>query len=259
MSGDVTDVLLLDVTPLSLGIETLGGVVTQVIERNTTIPTNKKQTFTTAAENQSSVEVHVLQGERKFAADNKSIGRFHLEGIIPAPKGTPQIEVTFDIDANGILSVSAKDLGTGKQQSIRITSSTGLSDTEVEQMITDAKKHKKADTDKAELVELKNKSTYLVTQCKKTIEEHKELLTSEQINDINDKVESLEKHLKSDNATTINERYEELNKVLGEISSSMYSQQNEEVKEEEPSQDGDSVEADYEVVNDKTTGNVDDK
>ena len=259
LSGDVTDVLLLDVTPLSLGIETLGGVVTQVIERNTTIPTNKKQTFTTAAENQSSVEVHVLQGERKFAADNKSIGRFHLEGIIPAPKGTPQIEVTFDIDANGILSVSAKDLGTGKQQSIRITSSTGLSDTEVEQMITDAKKHKKADTDKAELVELKNKSTYLVTQCKKTIEEHKELLTSEQINDINDKVESLEKHLKSDNATTINERYEELNKVLGEISSSMYSQQNEEVKEEEPSQNGDSVEADYEVVNDKTTGNVDDK
>ena len=258
LSGDVTDVLLLDVTPLSLGIETLGGVVTQVIERNTTIPTNKKQTFTTAAENQSSVEVHVLQGERKFATDNKSIGRFHLEGIIPAPKGTPQIEVTFDIDANGILSVSAKDLGTGKQQSIRITSSTGLSDSEVEQMISDAKKHKQADAKKAELVELKNKSSYLVTQCKKTIEENKDVLSKEQISDINSKVEALEKQVGTDDVEGINKRYEELNTLLGEISSSMHSQQTSDVQEE-PSNDENSVEAEYEVVDDKSTENVEDK
>jgi molecular chaperone DnaK len=258
LSGDVTDVLLLDVTPLSLGIETLGGVVTQVIERNTTIPTNKKQTFTTAAENQSSVEVHVLQGERKFATDNKSIGRFHLEGIIPAPKGTPQIEVTFDIDANGILSVSAKDLGTGKEQSIRITSSTGLSDSEVEQMISDAEKHKQADTKKAELVELKNKSSYLITQCKKTVEENKEVLSKEQIKDINSKVETLEKQVGTDDAEGINKRYEELNTLLGEISNSMHSQQTSDVQEE-PSNDENSVDAEYEVVDDKSTENVDDK
>jgi len=258
LSGDVTDVLLLDVTPLSLGIETLGGVVTQVIERNTTIPTNKKQTFTTAAENQSSVEVHVLQGERKFATDNKSIGRFHLEGIIPAPKGTPQIEVTFDIDANGILSVSAKDLGTGKEQSIRITSSTGLSDSEVEQMISDAKKHKQADTKKAELVELKNKSSYLITQCKKTVEENKEVLSKDQIKDINSKVETLEKQVGTDDAEGINKRYEELNTLLGEISNSMHSQQTSDVQEE-PSNDENSVDAEYEVVDDKSTENVDDK
>jgi len=258
LSGDVTDVLLLDVTPLSLGIETLGGVVTQVIERNTTIPTNKKQTFTTAAENQSSVEVHVLQGERKFATDNKSIGRFHLEGIIPAPKGTPQIEVTFDIDANGILSVSAKDLGTGKEQSIRITSSTGLSDSEVEQMISDAEKHKQADTKKAELVELKNKSSYLITQCKKTVEENKEVLSKDQIKDINSKVETLEKQVGTDDAEGINKRYEELNTLLGEISNSMHSQETSDVQEE-PSNDENSVDAEYEVVDDKSTENVDDK
>ena len=258
LSGDVTDVLLLDVTPLSLGIETLGGVVTQVIERNTTIPTNKKQTFTTAAENQSSVEVHVLQGERKFATDNKSIGRFHLEGIIPAPKGTPQIEVTFDIDANGILSVSAKDLGTGKEQSIRITSSTGLSDSEVEQMISDAEKHKQADAKKAELVELKNKSSYLVTQCKKTIEENKDVLSKDQISKINSKVEALEKQVGTDDVDGINKRYEELNTLLGEISSSMHSQQTGDVQEEQ-SNDENSVEAEYEVVDDKSTENVEDK
>jgi len=232
--------------------------VTQVIERNTTIPTNKKQTFTTAAENQSSVEVHVLQGERKFATDNKSIGRFHLEGIIPAPKGTPQIEVTFDIDANGILSVSAKDLGTGKEQSIRITSSTGLSDSEVEQMISDAKKHKQADTKKAELVELKNKSSYLITQCKKTVEENKEVLSKDQIKDINSKVETLEKQVGTDDAEGINKRYEELNTLLGEISNSMHSQQTSDVQEE-PSNDENSVDAEYEVVDDKSTENVDDK
>ena len=148
LSGDVDDILLLDVTPLSLGIETLGGVSTNLIERNTTIPTKKSQVFSTAADNQTTVEIHVLQGEREMASDNKTIGRFHLADIPPSPRGVPQIEVTFDIDANGILNVNAKDKATGKEQSIRIEASSGLSDSEVEKMVNDAKKHESEDKQK---------------------------------------------------------------------------------------------------------------
>merc|ERR1712224_496329 len=165
LAGDVDDVLLLDVTPLSLGIETLGVVSTNLIERNTTIPTKKSQEFSTAADNQTTVEIHVLQGEREMATDNKTIGRFHLADIPPSPRGVPQIEVTFDIDANGILNVNAKDKATGKEQSIRIEASSGLSDAEIEKMVNDAKKNESADKEKKEKIDILNQAEHLVYEA----------------------------------------------------------------------------------------------
>ncbi|MDP6170049.1 MAG: molecular chaperone DnaK, partial [Candidatus Marinimicrobia bacterium] len=176
LSGDVDDILLLDVTPLSLGIETLGGVSTNLIERNTTIPTKKSQVFSTAADNQTTVEIHVLQGEREMASDNKTIGRFHLADIPPSPRGIPQIEVTFDIDANGILNVNAKDKATGKEQSIRIEASSGLSESEVDKMVNDAKKHETEDKEKREKIDLVNQAEHLIYETEKNVTEHSDKL-----------------------------------------------------------------------------------
>jgi molecular chaperone DnaK len=251
LSGDVTDVLLLDVTPLSLGIETLGGVVTNVIERNTTIPTNKSQTFTTAADHQSSVEVHVLQGERKFAIDNKTIGRFHLEGIIPAQKGIPQIEVTFDIDANGILNVSAKDKGTGKEQNVRITSSTGLSDKEVEDMVNDAKKHEREDTERAELIDVQNQADNLIYQCEKTLKDNSDSIPENVQDTLKEQTEKLKVDKTSNDPEVIKNSIEGLNKTLGELASEMYKQEQEEEQEVQTDVPKDAKEidnADFEVV-----------
>src|SRR6185503_14881938 len=179
LSGEVKDLLLLDVTPLSLGIETLGGVMTALIQRNTTIPTRKSETFSTATDGQTSVEVHVLQGERQMARDNRTLGKFHLDGIPPAPRGLPQIEVTFDIDANGILNVSAKDRATSKEQRIRIESSSGLSKDEVERMRRDAEAHAGEDKSRREVVELKNQADHLVYETEKQLKEHGDKLPAD--------------------------------------------------------------------------------
>jgi len=229
LSGDVDDILLLDVTPLSLGIETLGGVTTKLIERNTTIPTRKSQVFSTAADNQTTVEVHVLQGEREMAVDNKAIGRFHLDGIPPAQRGIPQIEVTFDIDANGILNVNAKDKATGKEQSIRIEASSGLSDSEVDKMVKDAKKHEEEDKDKRESIELKNQAEQLIYQTEKNIDEHGDKLGSEK-EELSGALEKLKKANEGSNVDDIKAAIDELNNVWNKSASKMY----EATKPEEP-------------------------
>ncbi|MDI3501760.1 MAG: molecular chaperone DnaK, partial [Thermoanaerobacter sp.] len=195
LSGEVKDILLLDVTPLSLGIETLGGVFTKIIERNTTIPTRKSQIFTTAADNQTSVEIHVLQGERPMAKDNKTLGRFILSGIPPAPRGVPQIEVTFDIDANGIVHVSAKDLGTGKSQDITITSTTNLSEEEIQRMINEAKQYEEQDRKKKEEIEIRNKADSLIYQAEKTMKDLGDKMTQAEKDEINKEIENVRKAL----------------------------------------------------------------
>ena len=259
LAGDVDDILLLDVTPLSLGIETLGGVTTKLIERNTTIPTRKSQVFSTAANNQTTVEVHVLQGEREMAADSKTIGRFHLDGIPPAQRGIPQIEVTFDIDANGILNVNAKDKATGKEQSIRIEASSGLSDSEVDKMVKDAKKHQQEDKAKRESIEIKNQAEQLIYQTEKNIEEHGDKLGSEK-EELNGTLEKLKKANEGSNIDDIKAAIDELNNVWNKSASKMYeSSKSEEpdgpVKEESKkksktdSKDDKAIEdADFEVV-----------
>jgi molecular chaperone DnaK len=255
LSGDVDDILLLDVTPLSLGIETLGGVATKLIERNTTIPTKKSQIFSTAADNQTTVEIHVLQGEREMAVDNKTIGRFHLDGIPPAPRGVPQIEVSFDIDANGILNVSATDKATGKAQSIRIEASSGLSESEIEKMINDAKKHEAEDKEKRETIELQNQADQLIFQTEKNLKEFEEKLGSDEKKKLQDGMEKLKKAKEGGNKDDIRTALDELNKSWNEVASKMYEAAKETPPKEEPKgkeetskKDGEIEDADFEVV-----------
>lgn len=224
LMGDVKDIVLLDVTPLSLGIETLGGVMTKLIERNTTIPTKKSEIFTTAADSQTSVDIHVLQGERDMAADNKTIGRFRLDGIPPAPRGIPQIEVTFDIDANGIVNVSAKDMATGKEQKITITATSHLSDSEIDKMVNDAKAHAEEDKTKRGLIEAKNKADTLIYSVEKFLKDVGEKAPADQKNKIEDQIKTLRKVLDSNDASAINKEVEALQKLQDQLSQSLYSQ-----------------------------------
>jgi molecular chaperone DnaK len=222
LAGDVKDVVLLDVTPLSLGIETLGGVMTTLIERNTTIPTKKSEVFSTAADNQTSVEVHVLQGERDMAKDNRTLGRFHLVGIPPAPRGVPQIEVTFDIDANGIVNVSAKDLGTGKEQRITITASSGLSEKDIEEMVHDAESHAEEDKKRREQVEARNQLDSLVYQTQKTYDEHKEKLDADTKGQIESALEEAKKALEGDDAAAMKQAAEKLTQSSHKLAEAVY-------------------------------------
>jgi molecular chaperone DnaK len=222
LQGDVKDVLLLDVTPLSLGLETYGGVFTKLIEKNTTIPTRKSQVFSTASDNQPAVSIHVLQGEREMAGDNKALGRFELEGIPAAPRGVPQIEVTFDIDANGIVSVSAKDKGTGKEQSIRITSSSGLSKEEIERMVSDAKVHADEDRKRREVVEEKNKLDSLVYSTEKTLSDLADKVSADLKGSVNTAVEDAKKALESGDADKIKSAYAALEKASHKLSEEAY-------------------------------------
>jgi len=224
LKGDVRDVLLLDVTPLSLGIETLGSVSTPLIPRNTTIPTSKSQVFSTAADNQPSVEINVLQGERSMASDNRSLGRFHLDGIPPSPRGLPQIEVTFDIDANGILSVSAKDKGTGKEQKITITASSGLSKEEVEKMQQDAEIHAAEDAQKKEEIEVKNNADTLAYQAEKTLKDHADKVPAEVKEEVEGKVAAVRSALQSGDIAQIKSVTQELTESLQKIGSAIYEQ-----------------------------------
>ncbi len=262
LSGEVKDILLLDVTPLSLGIETLGGVFTKLIERNTTIPTRKSEIFSTAADNQTSVEVHVLQGEREMATGNKTLGKFHLIGIPPAPRGIPQIEVTFDIDANGIINVTAKDLGTGKDQKITITASSGLSKEEVEKMVEDASVHAEEDKKKRELVDARNRADALVYQTEKLIEEHKANIPEAEADQIRKAAEEVKKAMESDQVELINQAIDKLTKVSHKLAELIYqktsSQQAgpsapspEEPKKEDKKKDEGVIDAEFVDVDDK--------
>jgi len=224
LAGDVKDVLLLDVTPLSLGIETLGGVFTKLIDRNTTIPTKKSEIFSTAADSQTSVEIHVLQGEREMAIYNRTLGKFHLVGIPPAPRGVPQIEVTFDIDANGIVNVSAKDLGTGKQQQITITSSSGLDESEINNMVNDAETHAAEDKKKRELIDARNQLDSMVYSTEKTLNENKEKIPLVQVQAIEEAIEQAKKVKDGENVEEIKQAMENLTQVSHKLAEEMYKQ-----------------------------------
>ena len=261
MAGDVEDILLLDVTPLSLGIETLGGVSTPLIEANSTIPAKKSQIFSTAADSQPSVEIHVLQGERSMAVDNKSLGRFHLDGIPPAPRGTPQIEVTFDIDANGILNVSASDKATGKEQSIRIEASSGLSEDEIEKMKVDAEKHAKDDEAKKESVDIHNTADQLIYQTENQMKEAEDKITDEDKKPIEVAVEQLKQANGGSDIDAIKTAIENLNKAWEPVAQKMYQAEQSQTAQEEPestgtssakdsktTKEGEVEDADFEVV-----------
>jgi molecular chaperone DnaK len=222
LAGEVKDVLLLDVTPLSLGIETLGGVMTKVIERNTTIPTKKSQTFTTAEDSQTSVEIHVLQGEREMARDGRTLGKFHLIGLPPAPRGIPQIEVTFDIDANGILHVAAKDQATGKEQSIQITASTGLSEEEIQKMVKDSELHSEEDKKRKQEIEQRNQLDNIVYTTEKTLNENKDKLSADDIRSIEDALTSAKDALKGTDADRIKKATDDLTKASHQLAEMLY-------------------------------------
>jgi len=256
LGGEVKDILLLDVTPLSLGIETLGGVFTKLIERNTTIPTRRSEIFSTATDNQTSVEIHVLQGEREMAVDNRTIGRFHLDGIPPAPRGVPQIEVTFDIDANGILSVSAKDKATGKEQSIRIEASSGLTKEEIERMVNDAKKYAEEDKKRREEAELKNQADQLAYQTEKNLKEYGDKLDSETRSKLEAGVNRVREALRTSNIPEIRSAMDALNQLWQQAASKMYQQASAQTGSTGAGPSGSATEekkvqdADYEVVDD---------
>ena len=257
LKGEVNDVLLLDVTPLTLGIETMGGVFTPLIEKNTTIPSKKNEIFSTAADNQPAVEIHVLQGERKVASGNKTIGKFNLDGIPPAPRGTPQIEVTFDIDANGILKVSAKDLGTGKEQNITITSSSGLSDEEINQMVKDAEAHAAEDEKLREKIDLVNQADSTIFQTEKFIKENEDKISAEQKQQIEDAISPVKKALEADDHDGIKSSLDILNEKMQAAATEMYSNaQNSSAESNSDTQsdnqpNSDIEEADFEVVDDE--------
>lgn len=257
-AGEMQDIVLLDVTPLSLGVETLGGVMTTIIEKNTTIPTRKSQIFSTAADNQPSVEIHVLQGERQMASDNRTLGRFHLDGIPPAPRGIPQIEVSFDIDADGILHVSAKDMATNKEQKIRITASSGLSEEEIKKMVKDAEEHAAEDRKKRDLIDTKNKADSLVYQVEKNLREFGDKIPQEEKKKIDDALEKLKDVMRKEDKAAIEREMQNLQKVFHDITAEMYAKASQtkgektegptsEPPKESPKKE-EAVEADYEVV-----------
>lgn len=268
LSGDVKDVLLLDVTPLSLGIETLGGICTKLIERNTTIPVTKRQIFSTAADNQSAVTIHVLQGERELAGANRTLGRFNLEGMMPAPRGVPQIEVSFDIDANGLVHVSAKDLATGKEQKIRIESSSGLSEEEIEQLVKDAEANAQDDAAKKKSIEMRNNADSLIYQTEKSLKEHGDKISSEDKEKIESAAEALKKSLEADDTEAIEASMEALTEATHKLAEAMYAAaaaqeaagsaqggdgQEQEASGGEPTDAGDpeTVDADFTVVDEE--------
>jgi len=264
LSGDIDkDIVLLDVTPLSLSVETLGGVATSLIDRNTTVPTRKSKIFSTAADNQTSVEINVLQGERPMAADNKSLGRFHLDGILPAPRGIPQIEVTFDIDVDGILNVAAKDLGTGREQSIRITGSTKLSDNEIDRMKKEAKEHEEEDKKRKEKVEIRNNADNLVHSTEKTLQELKDKFSQDDKEKIENALKDLREVLTGDDTDKIKEKSDALTQALQKASATIYQQAAQQYQQQQsggkqeeswsgqPSGDDKTIDADYKVKDSK--------